>query len=102
MEDIDKKIEEKQAEVQRLTQAMNASSIAHEYSPGEPVVMNTSDDLIRYSILRKQRDIAELEYEILLDRKLPDQRMTDVRATEIRIKELQQEIKSDEKELNHS
>jgi len=75
MDDLDSAIKDKQVEIQKLTEAMNANSIAHERNPGEPVIINSADDLIRYSVLRKSRDIAEIEYHILLDQKSPAGRL---------------------------
>jgi hypothetical protein len=99
MDDVDVAIKAKQRELQSLTEAMSANSIAHERNPGEPVVMNSHHDLIKYSILRKRRDIADIEYHILLDQKAPTRSLIDVDKAEKDIADLKLQIESDEKEL---
>jgi hypothetical protein len=99
MDDLDSAIKDKQVEIQKLTEAMNANSIAHERNPGEPVIINSADDLIRYSVLRKSRDIAEIEYHILLDQKSPSRSLINIDKAEKDIADLKLEIKNDEKEL---
>ena len=92
MDDLDSAIKDKQVEIQKLTEAMNANSIAHERNPGEPVIINSADDLIRYSVLRKSRDIAEIEYHILLDQKSPSRSLINIDKAEKDIADLNLEI----------
>ena len=99
MDELDQAIKAKQEEMQSLTEAMAANSIAHERNPGEPVVINSSDDLIKYSVLRKRRDIAEIEYDILLDQRSPGRALIDIHKAEKNITDLRLEIEKDEKEL---
>ena len=99
MDDIDQAIKAKQIELQSLTEAMTANSIAHERNPGEPIVINSSDDLIKYSVLRKRRDIAQIEYDILLDQKSPGRSLIDISKAEKDIADLKLEIEKDEKEI---
>jgi hypothetical protein len=99
MDSLNSDIESKQAEIRRLTETMNANPIAHERNPGEPLIMNSSDDLIRYSILRKSRDLAEIEYDILLNRKSPDRAPINLEAAEKAMAELRLGIERDKSEL---
>ena len=101
MKDLDDEIKAKQAEVKRLVDEMAACPISHERSPGEPVVMNSSEDLTRFSILRRRREIAERECDILLHEKYPDRMPINLEATESEIADLKAEIEVAEKELNH-
>jgi hypothetical protein len=100
MDDLDQAIKAKQIEMQSLTEAMNANSIAHERNPGEPMVINSADDLIKYSVLRKRRDIADIEYDILLDQKSSGKSFIDINKAEKHIADLRREIEKDEKELS--
>lgn len=99
MDDLDQAIKAKQVEMQNLTEAIATSSIAHERNPGEPIVTNSSDDLIKYSVLRKRREIAEIEYDILLDQKSSGRSLIDINKAEKDIADLRLMIEKEEKEL---
>src|SRR5205823_5780633 len=99
LNDLDRKIAEKQAEIKELAKKRQAAPIVHERNPGEPLIIHSANDLIRHSILRKEEEIAELEYDTLLHQRYQSQMPIDLEVVEKRISDLRSQIAADHKEL---
>lgn len=94
--EVDTRIRNLVQEMKDLEVQMNGLAIAKEYNPGEPAVMSSYSDLIRFSILRKRHEIAEFEHANWLTFRevgeLPHH-------FDQRVLALKEEIKKDEEEL---
>lgn len=96
--EVDTRIRNLVQEMEDLQDQMDRLGIAKEYNPGEPAVMTSYSDLIRFSILRKRHEIAEFEHANWLTfrevGRLPHH-------FDQRVLALKEEIKKDEEELKN-
>jgi len=94
--DIDEKIDKKLAEWRAVRAKINETTIMHRLEPGKPVVYNSTEDLLNYSILTDQGEILLLEHQLLLNEKDPQLMKLNTDAIKAKIEDLKSEIKKTE------
>jgi len=96
---IDDQIAAKQKEMQDNQDWISKSEFLGEVTPGQSIKINSSKDLIFYSIHSKKEELLIAEYELLLDKKYPHNARGDHEKIERIVSSLHDEIEELEKLL---